>query len=224
MPEVEKLENFNIKDYPNAIVLDHPLLKHKITKLRDVKTKTNEFKTLVKEISVLEGYEALRDLPTYEIELETPVERTIQPVVHRKNLCFVPILRAGLGMADGMAELVPGVSFGHIGLYRDHETHEPVEYYCKLPGNIADRDIYLIDPMLATGGSANGAVKMLKKHGAKKITFICIIAAPQGVKTFCEENPDIKLYIGALDRELNEKAYICPGLGDAGDRIFGTVK
>lgn len=224
MPEVLNPVNFNIKDYPNAIVLDHPLLKHKITKLRDVKTKTNEFKTLVKEISILEGYEALRDVETYDIEIDTPVEHTVQPVCHRRNMCFVPILRAGLGMADGMAELVPGVSFGHIGLYRDSKTHQPVEYYCKLPGNIGEKHVYLIDPMLATGGSAIDAVKMLRKHGATKITFICIIAAPQGVKAFCEANPDVKVFIGALDRELNEKAYICPGLGDAGDRIFGTVK
>lgn len=214
---------FNINDYPNAILLDHPLLQHKITKLRDKATKTNEFKILVKEISILEGYEALRHLPTYDIEIETPIEKTVKPVVDRHSLCFVPILRAGLGMADGMAELVPGVTFGHIGLYRDEETHEPVEYYCKLPENIAEKDIYLIDPMLATGGSAIDAIKILRKHGAKRITFICIIAAPEGVKAFCEANPDVSLYIGALDRCLNEKAYICPGLGDCGDRIFGTV-
>lgn len=224
MPEVENPINFNIKDYPNATVIDHPLLKHKITKLRDKKTKTNEFKTLVKEVSILEGYEALRNVKTYDAEIDTPVESTVQPMVHRSSLCFVPILRAGLGMADGMAELVPGVSFGHIGLYRDSTTHQPVEYYCKLPGNIGEKEVYLIDPMLATGGSAVDAVKMLKAHGAKKITFICIIAAPQGVKTFCEAYPDIPLFIGALDRCLNAKAYICPGLGDAGDRIFGTVK
>ena len=213
----------DISKYKNAIVLDHPLLKHKITQIRDKDTKVNQFKLLVKEIAILEGYEALRHLPTYDIEIETPVEKTVQPVVHRNNLCFVPILRAGLGMADGMAELVPGATFGHIGLYRDEETHEPVEYYCKLPQDIADKDVYLIDPMLATGGSAIDAVKMLKKHGAKKITFICIIAAPEGVKAFCELNPDIPLYIGALDRCLNEKAYICPGLGDCGDRTFGTI-
>ena len=214
---------FDIRDYRNAVVLDHPLLKHKITKIRDKTTKTNEFKVLVKEISILEGYEALRHLPTYDVAIETPVEPTVQPVVQRKNLCFVPILRAGLGMADGLSELVPGASFGHIGLYRDEETHEPVEYYCKLPEDIEEKDVYLLDPMLATGGSAIDAVKMLRAHGAKRITFICIIAAPEGVKAFCEKNPDIPLYIGALDRCLNEKAYICPGLGDCGDRTFGTV-
>ena len=214
---------FDLKNYPNAILIDHPLIKHKITQLRDVTTKTNQFRLLVKEVSVLEGYEALRNLPTYNVAIETPVEPTVQPVVDYKHLCFVPILRAGLGIADGMLELVPGATCGHIGLYRDEETHEPVEYYCKLPEDIAERDVYLIDPMLATGGSAIDAVKLLKKHGAKKITFICIIAAPEGVDAFCKKNPEIPLYIGALDRCLNEKAYICPGLGDCGDRIFGTV-
>ena len=214
---------FDLKNYPNAILIDHPLIKHKITQLRDVTTKTNQFRLLVKEVSVLEGYEALRHLPTHNVAIETPVEPTVQPVVDYKHLCFVPILRAGLGIADGMLELVPGATCGHIGLYRDEETHEPVEYYCKLPEDIAERDVYLIDPMLATGGSAIDAVKLLKKHGAKKITFICIIAAPEGVAAFCKKYPDIPLYIGALDRCLNEKAYICPGLGDCGDRIFGTV-
>lgn len=218
------LKDFDIKKYPNATLLNHPLLTHKITKLRDKSTKPNEFKLLVKEISILEGYETLRHLPTNMVEIETPVEKTVQPVVNRKRLCFVPILRAGLGMADGIAELLPGVTFGHIGLYRDEETHEPVEYYCKLPSDVAEHDVYLLDPMLATGGSAKGAVDILKKHGVKKISFICIIAAPEGVKAFCEANPEIPLIIGALDRELNDKAYICPGLGDCGDRTFGTVK
>ena len=213
----------DLSKYKNLVVLNHPLLTHKITQLRDIQTGTNQFRLLVKEIAILEGYEALRHLPMHNIDIVTPVEKTTQPVVDRKSLCFVPILRAGLGMADGMAELVPGATFGHIGLYRDEETHEPVEYYCKLPNNIADKDVYLIDPMLATGGSSIGAVKMLRKHGAKKITFICIIAAPEGVKAFCEAFPDVTLYIGALDRCLNDKAYICPGLGDCGDRTFGTV-
>ncbi len=216
--------SIDLKEYSNVTLLNHPLLTHKITQLRDKNTKTNQFKLLVKEIAILEGYEALRHLPTRLVEVETPIEKTMQPVVNRKSLCFVPILRAGLGMADGMAELVPGATFGHIGLYRDEVTKEPVEYYCKLPSDIEEMDVYLIDPMLATGGSAIDAVKMLKKHGAKQITFICIIAAPEGVKAFCEKYPDIPLYIGALDRELNENAYICPGLGDCGDRVFGTVK
>ncbi len=215
--------SIDISKYKNAIVLNHPLITHKITQLRDKATKTNQFRLLVKEVTILEGYEALRHLPTYNVAIETPVEPTVQPVVNRKALCFVPILRAGLGMADGMAELVPGATFGHIGLYRDEVTHQPVEYYCKLPQNISEKDVYLIDPMLATGGSAIDSVKMLKAHGAQKITFICIIAAPEGVKAFCETYPDIPLYIGALDRCLNEDAYICPGLGDCGDRTFGTV-
>ena len=215
--------SIDLKPYKNAIFLDHPLLKHKITQLRDKTTGTNQFKLLVKEIAILEGYEALKHIPTRLVEIETPIEKTHQPVVDRKHLCFVPILRAGLGMADGMLELVPGATCGHIGLYRNEETKEPVEYYCKLPSDIGDMDVYLIDPMLATGGSAIDAVKMLQNHGARKITFICIIAAPEGVKAFCERYPDIQLYVGALDRELNANAYICPGLGDCGDRTFGTV-
>ena len=211
------------ENYPNVTILDHPLITHKITKLRDKTTKTSEFKMLVKEVSVLEGYEALRHAETQLVEIETPIEKTLQPVVKRKQLCFVPILRAGLGMADGMLELVPGCTCGHIGLYRNEETHQPVEYYCKLPADISEKDVYLIDPMLATGGSAIDAVGQLIKHGAKKITFICIIAAPEGVEAFCKKYPDIPLFIGALDRCLNENAYICPGLGDCGDRTFGTT-
>lgn len=214
----------DISQYKNAVVLDHPLLKHKITILRQKSTGTNEFRALVKEIAVMEGYEALRNLPTELLEIETPIEKTKQPVISGKKLCFVPILRAGLGMVDGMLELVPSAKVGHIGLYRNEETHEPVEYFCKLPDKLDQRDIYLLDPMLATGGSAIDAVKILKSKGAKSIRFICLIAAPEGVKAFCEAYPDIPLYIGSLDRELNENAYICPGLGDAGDRIFGTIK
>ncbi len=213
---------FDVKNYPNVKVLNHPLLKHKITLLRDVNTGTNEFRNLVKEISILEGYEALANLPTELVDVTTPVEKTKQPMVSGKKLCFVPILRAGLRMVDGLLELVPSAKVGHIGLYRDEVTHIPHEYYCKLPSNLKERDVYLLDPMLATGGSAIDAVSMLKKHGAKNITFICIIAAPEGVDAFCRSNPDVPLYIGALDRCLNDKAYICPGLGDCGDRIFGT--
>lgn len=214
----------DVTHYENLVLLDHPLLKHKITNLRDVKTGTNQFRLLVKEIAILEGYEALRYVKTHLVEIETPIEKTCQPAVDRKSLCFVPILRAGLGMADGMLELVPGATCGHIGLYRDEITKEPVEYYCKLPSDISQKEVFLIDPMLATGGSAIDAVRMLREHGAKNITFICIIAAPEGVKAFCEKYPDVKLYVGALDRELNSNAYICPGLGDCGDRTFGTVK
>ncbi len=214
----------DLSKYKNVNVLDHPLLKHKISKMRSVTTKTNYFRQLVKEVAILEGYEALKNVPTHLKEVETPIETTMCPVMDYENLCFVPILRAGLGMVDGFTELVPGAGVGHIGLYRDEVTHEPHEYYCKLPDNIGEKEVYLIDPMLATGGSACDAIKILRGHGVKKLTFVCIIAAPEGVARFCEENPDVPLYIGALDRELNENAYICPGLGDAGDRIFGTQK
>jgi len=214
----------DVKTFKNVHVLNHPLLSHKISKIREEKTKTNYFRQLVKEIAIIEGYEALRDLPTHLREIKTPVEMTIQPFINSHNLCFVPILRAGLGMSDGLLELVPGAHCGHIGLYRDETTHEPHEYYCKLPEDIQNMDVYVCDPMLATGGSAIDAIKMLQKHDCKNIkAFICIIAAPEGVKAFCEAYPDVPLYIGALDRQINEKAYICPGLGDCGDRIFGTA-
>lgn len=214
----------DISMYKNVKLLDHPLLKHKISILRDKNTPTSDFRRLVKEIAVMEGYEALKDVKTNLVEIETPIEKTSQPMVKGNDLCFVPILRAGLGMVEGFTELIPTARVGHIGLYRDEVTHEPHEYYCKLPENLSSKEVYLIDPMLATGGSAIDAVKLLKQHGAKNIHFVCIIAAPEGVKAFCEANPDIPLYIGSLDRQLNENAYICPGLGDAGDRIFGTLK
>ena len=207
----------------NIFIIQHPLLTHKITLLRDKETPTAEFRHIVKEIAILEGYEALRDVETKMVEIETPIEKTVQPMVRSSKLCFVPILRAGMGMVDGFAELVPNAIVGHIGLYRDEVTHEPHPYYCKLPQNLSEKEVFLLDPMLATGGSAIDAVKTLRKHGAKKIRFVCIIAAPEGVKAFHAANPDIPLYIGALDRELNDAAYICPGLGDAGDRIFGTT-
>ena len=215
--------NMEIKDYPNVTLLNHPLLKHKISILRDEKTPTSEFRQVVKEIAMMEGYEALRDVETKEVLIKTPIEETKQPVVEGKKLCFVPILRAGMGMVDGFTALVPTARVGHIGLYRDEVTHEPHEDYCKLPNNLEEKQIYVLDPMLATGGSAIDAVKLLKQHGAKHLHFVCIIAAPEGVKAFCEAYPDIPLTVGALDRQLNENAYICPGLGDAGDRIFGTT-
>ena len=215
--------NMEIKDYPNVTLLNHPLLKHKISILRDEKTPTSEFRQVVKEIAMMEGYEALRDVETKGVLIKTPIEETKQPVVEGKKLCFVPILRAGMGMVDGFTALVPTARVGHIGLYRDEVTHEPHEYYCKLPNNLEEKQIYVLDPMLATGGSAIDAVKLLKQHGAKHLHFVCIIAAPEGVKAFCEAYPDIPLTVGALDRQLNENAYICPGLGDAGDRIFGTT-
>ena len=213
----------DISKYKNVTLLDHPLIQHKISILRKQETATNEFRRVVKEISILEGYEALKKLPTVQVAITTPVEATVQPVVECSNLCFVPILRAGLGMVDGFVELVPAARVGHLGLYRDAVTHMPVEYYCKLPDNLEDLDVYILDPMFATGGSADAAVELLKAKGAKKITFICIIAAPEGIEFFCSRHPDIPVFVGTLDRCLNEKAYICPGLGDAGDRIFGTV-
>lgn len=200
----------------------HPLVQHKITRLRDKTTGTNEFRSLVEEIGMLMGYEALADLATEDIEVETPLERTLSPVIAGRKMTVVPILRAGLGMVNGIQALVPTAKVGHIGLYRDPDTHKPVEYYCKLPTPIEERTIVVTDPMLATGGSACDAIRMIKQHGGKKIKFMCIIAAPEGLERLQKEHPDIQIYVGHLDRQLNEHAYILPGLGDAGDRIFGT--
>ncbi|MFC2716991.1 MAG: uracil phosphoribosyltransferase [Stomatobaculum longum] len=200
----------------------HPLVQHKITRLRDKTTGTNEFRSLVEEIGMLMGYEALADLATEDIEVETPLERTLSPVIAGRKMAVVPILRAGLGMVNGIQALVPTAKVGHIGLYRDPDTHEPVEYYCKLPTPIEERTIVVTDPMLATGGSACDAIRMIKQHGGRKIKFMCIIAAPEGLDRLRKEHPDIQIYVGHLDRQLNEHAYILPGLGDAGDRIFGT--
>lgn len=202
--------------------MTHPLIKHKITLLRKESTTTTEFRSLVEEIAMLMGYEALADLETTEITIKTPIEETSQPVIQGKKLAIVPILRAGLGMVNGILALVPSARVGHIGLYRDPETHMPHEYYCKLPDPIEQRQIVVVDPMLATGGSAIAAVDFIKKHGGHKIKFMSIIAAPEGVKALTDAHPDIQLYVGCLDRCLNDHAYICPGLGDAGDRIFGT--
>ena len=206
----------------NVIILDHPLLKHKISRLRDETTGTNEFRSLVEEIAMLMGYEALRDLPTEEVEIKTPIETCKSPVISGRKLAVVPILRAGLGMVRGILALVPSAKVGHIGMYRDEETHEPHEYYCKLPDPIEERTIVVVDPMLATGGSAVDAVNLIKQKGGKNIKFMAIIAAPEGIKKFTEAHPDVQLYVAQQDRCLNENAYICPGLGDAGDRIFGT--
>ena len=200
----------------------HPLVQHKITRLRDKTTGTNEFRSLVEEISMLMGYEALADLETEDIEVETPLERTPSPVIAGRKMAVVPILRAGLGMVNGIQALVPTAKIGHIGLYRNPESHEPVEYYCKLPTPIEERTIVVTDPMLANGGSACNAIRMIKQHGGKKIKFMCIIAAPEGLERLQKAHPDIQIYVGHLDRQLNEHAYILPGLGDAGDRIFGT--
>lgn len=206
----------------NYVIMDHPLIKHKISMIRDERTGTNEFRKLVEEIAMLMGYEALRDLPVQDVEIKTPIETCMTPMIAGKKLAIVPILRAGLGMVSGITALVPSAKIGHIGLYRDPETHEPHEYYCKLPEPIDQRTIVVVDPMLATGGSAVDAINQIKKHGGKTIKFMCIIAAPEGLKKLSEEHPDIQIYVGQLDRCLNEHAYICPGLGDAGDRIFGT--
>ena len=206
----------------NVTYIDHPLVQHKISMLRKKTTGTNEFRTLVEEIATLMGYEALRDLPLEDVEVETPIETCMTPMLAGKKLAIVPILRAGLGMVNGVLSLVPSAKIGHIGLYRDEETHEPHEYFCKLPNPIEQRTIVVTDPMLATGGSAVAAIDFIKQHGGKHIKFMCIIAAPEGVKKLHEAHPDVQIYVGHLDRELNENAYICPGLGDAGDRIFGT--
>ena len=206
----------------NVTYIDHPLVQHKISMLRKKTTGTNEFRTLVEEIATLMGYEALRDLPLEDVEVETPIATCMTPMLAGKKLAIVPILRAGLGMVNGVLSLVPSAKIGHIGLYRDEETHEPHEYFCKLPNPIEQRTIVVTDPMLATGGSAVAAIDFIKQHGGKHIKFMCIIAAPEGVKKLHEAHPDVQIYVGHLDRELNENAYICPGLGDAGDRIFGT--
>ena len=218
------MAKIDLSKYTNVTYINHPLVKHKISIIRSADMPTNQFRQIIKEISILEGYEALRNIPTKEKEIVTPIEKTIQPVVDAKSLCFVPILRAGLGMQEGLLELVPEAVCGHIGIYRDEVTREPKEYFCKLPHDICSKRVYLLDPMLATGGSAIDAVKQLKQHGAKDITFLCIVAAPEGVKAFCEAYPEVPLVVGSLDRELNSDAYICPGLGDCGDRIFGTLE
>ena len=206
----------------NVFIMDHPLIQHKLSILRDKNAGTNEFRKLTEEIAVLMGYEALRDLPLEDCEVETPIEKCMTPMIAGKKLAVVPILRAGLGMTNGILVLVPSAKVGHIGLYRDPKTHEPVEYYCKLPSPIELRTIVVTDPMLATGGSACDAIKLIKEHGGKKIKFMCMIAAPEGVERLHREHPDVQIYVGHVDRCLNENAYICPGLGDAGDRIFGT--
>ena len=204
------------------MILDHPLVQHKISLLRNKNTGTKEFKELVGEIAMLLCYEATRDLPTKEVEIETPIAVAKSHVLAGRKLALVPILRAGLGMVDGMLNLIPAAKVGHIGLYRNEETLQPVEYYCKLPNDIAEREVIVLDPMLATGGSAKDAITQIKKRGAKHIKFIGLLAAPEGMKALHEAHPDVDIYVGALDERLNDKGYIVPGLGDAGDRIFGT--
>lgn len=204
------------------MVFDHPLLQHKITHLRDKTTGSKDFRAIVSEIAMLMCYEATRNLPLEEIDIETPVAPTKAKVLSGRKLAVVPILRAGLGMVEGVLNLIPAAKVGHIGLYRDPETLEPVEYYCKLPADINEREVIVVDPMLATGGSAVDAIKLIKQRGAKNIKFMCIIAAPEGLKALSEAHTDIEIYCAALDQKLNDHGYIVPGLGDAGDRIFGT--
>ncbi len=201
---------------------DHPLIQHKLSILREAGTSVKEFRELVSEIAMLMCYEATRDLPLEDVEIETPVAKATVKRLAGKKLAIIPILRAGLGMVDGMLRMIPSAKVGHVGLYRDPQTLEPVEYYCKLPPDIAERDVIIVDPMLATGGSAAAAAALMKKHGCKHIKLMCIIAAPEGVKAMQEAHPDVDIFAAALDDHLNDHGYIVPGLGDAGDRIFGT--
>ena len=206
----------------NVYVLDHPLIQHKLAILRSKDTPVKEFRELVGEIAGLMCYEATRNLPTKEAQVETPITTATCRMLAGKKMAIVPILRAGLGMVDSMVGLIPSAKIGHIGLYRDPETHKPVEYYCKLPEDIANRQVFVVDPMLATGGSAVAAIDFLKKHGCKNIIMMNVIGCPEGVKAVQEAHPDVEMYLAALDEKLNEHTYIVPGLGDAGDRIFGT--
>jgi len=207
---------------PTLSVVDHPLVRHKLTLLRDRSTPTKQFKELVDEIAMLMAYEATRDLALDDVSVDTPLESTAGWAVRGKKLTLVPILRAGLGMVEGVLRLIPSARVGHIGLYRDHDTLEPVDYYFKVPGDASARDFLLLDPMLATGGSAAAAVSSLKRAGATRIRFLCLVAAPEGVARLAAEHPDVPVLAASLDRELNEHGYILPGLGDAGDRLFGT--
>ncbi|MBP3604969.1 MAG: uracil phosphoribosyltransferase [Clostridia bacterium] len=203
-------------------LVDHPLIQHKLTIMRDKHTSTKAFRELLAEISMLMGYEITRSLPLEDVEIETPIQKATFKRLAGKKLAIVPILRAGLGMVDGLTQLIPSARIGHIGLYRDPDTHLPVEYYCKMPPDIDERLVIIVDPMLATGGSASDAITMVKKRGAKNIVLMCLVSAPEGVAKVQGEHPDVDIYSAALDERLNEHAYIVPGLGDAGDRIFGT--
>lgn len=205
-----------------VMIMDHPLIQHKIGIMRAKDTSTKEFRDLVAEVAMLICYEATRELSLADVEIETPLVKTTVKEIAGKKLCIVPILRAGLHMADGILNLIPSAKVGHIGMYRNEETLEPVEYFCKLPHDADEREIFVVDPMLATGGSAIAAIRQLKSRGIKRIHFLCLIAAPEGLKALQEAHPDVEIYIGALDERLNENGYILPGLGDAGDRIYGT--
>ena len=204
------------------LIMDHPLIQHKLTLLRDKRTGSKEFREMIAEVSMLMCYEATRDLPLKEVEIETPMTMTKSNVISGRKLAFVPILRAGLGMVDGVLEMIPAAKVGHIGIYREPESHKPVDYYCNLPKDIASRHVIVLDPMLATGGSAVEAINLLKKEGVQNIKFMCIIAAPEGLDALTTAHPDVQVYCAALDEKLDENKYILPGLGDAGDRIFGT--
>lgn len=206
----------------NVKVMDHPLIQHKVGILRRKETGAKEFRELVSEISMLMCYEATRNLPLMEVEIETPIAKATVKQMEGKNLGIVPILRAGLGMVDAMLNLIPTAKVGHVGLYRDPETLEPVEYYCKLPYDVAERDIFVLDPMLATGGSASAAIQYIKDKGVTRIHFLCLIAAPEGVERLSKDHPDVDIFVASLDERLNDHSYIVPGLGDAGDRLFGT--
>lgn len=212
-----------VKEFPNLTVIEHPLIQHKLTVLRDRTTSKKAFREIVDEISMLMGYEVTKDLPLEPVEIDTPLERMTGYMVSGKKLTLVPILRAGLGMVEGMLRLMPSVRVGHVGLYREHDTLEPVEYYFKIPPEPEARDFIVLDPMLATGGSASNAVALLKEQGAARIRFMALVAAPEGVRRMLEDHPDVQVYTAALDRQLNELGYILPGLGDAGDRLFGTL-
>ena len=203
-------------------VFDHPLIQHKTAMLRDKGTSVKDFRELTKEIAMLMCYEATRDLPLKDVEIETPICKANVKVLRGEDIAIVPILRAGLGMVDGMLALVPNAKVGHIGLYRDPDTHKPVEYYCKLPGDIENRHVFVLDPMLATGGSAAASIDFIKRKGAKQVSFMCIIAAPEGIDTLLSNHPDVDIFIAAKDECLNDHKYIVPGLGDAGDRLYGT--
>ena len=211
-----------MKEYKNVHILDHPLIRHKLAIIRNKNTDTKQFREIIKELATLMAYESFKDVPTQEIEVETPLETTKQIVVKENSIAIVPILRAGLGMVEGVLSLFPAAKVGHIGLFRNEETLQPEEYYCKLPTNIEEKVVMVLDPMLATGGSSVAAIDMLKKRGCKKIKLMSIIGAPEGVEKVAEAHPDVEIYVSTLDRCLNENGYILPGLGDAGDRIFGT--
>ena len=213
---------FTFRENPNFHHVEHPLIEHKLAILRDVKTNTKQFMELAEEIAMLVTYEATKNLPLEEVDVETPLEIAKCKMVSGKAVGIVPILRAGLGMVSGVQKLIPNAKVGHIGLYRDHDTHEPVEYYCKLPADAEQRTLIVVDPMLATGGSASDAITMIKKRGVTKIKLCCIVSSPEGVQRVMDDHPDVEVYVAAVDRGLNENCYILPGLGDAGDRLFGT--